>query len=270
LSDVTLLGASTVRRLLDEAGIVPSKGLGQNFVVDPGTIERIVRIAEVASGDAVIEVGPGLGSLTLGLLEVGAKVTAVETDARLVSILDREIDNPRLNVVHGDATELDWPALLGVDDRWTLVANLPYNVATMLVLDLLEKAPTIDSFLVMMQREPAERLAASPGVRAASAATVKRAWFADARVAGIIGRGVFYPSPNVDSALVSIRRRTPPDADRERVFELLNTAFGQRRKMLRKSLSGVLGEEVFTAAGIDPTARPETLTLDDWVALAST
>ncbi|MCH7790127.1 MAG: 16S rRNA (adenine(1518)-N(6)/adenine(1519)-N(6))-dimethyltransferase RsmA [Acidobacteria bacterium] len=266
---MTLLGASTVRRLLDEAGIIPSKGLGQNFVIDPGTIERIVRIAGVGPGDDVIEVGPGLGSLTLGLLAAGANVTAVEADERLVSILDREIDDPLLRVVHADATDLDWQTLLGDVDSWTLVANLPYNVATMLLLDLLEKAPTIDSFLVMMQREPAERLAVSPGVRAASGATVKRAWFADAHIAGIIGRGVFYPQPNVDSALVSIRRRPSPNADREKVFALVDAAFGKRRKMLRRSLVDHVNAEAFVASGIDPTARPETLSIDQWVALAS-
>ncbi len=258
-----------MRRLLTDAGIEPSKGLGQNFVIDPGTIDRIVLAAAVEEGDRVIEVGPGVGSLTLGLLDAGARVTAVEIDHRLVDLLEREIDDATLRVVQADALAVDWPSLLSDAPSWTLVANLPYNVATVLILDLLENVAAIDRMLVMMQREPAERLAASPGERTSSATTVKRAWFADARVVGAIGRSVFLPRPNVDSALVEITRRREPDGDRRWAFELIERAFGQRRKMLRRSLADVVDRAAFDAAGVEPTSRPEALTLDGWVALAA-
>jgi 16S rRNA (adenine1518-N6/adenine1519-N6)-dimethyltransferase len=267
---VTLSGAD-VRRLLDTYGLAPSRARGQNFVVDPNTVRRIARLAGVGPGDRVVEIGAGLGSLTLALAETGASVTSVEIDRYLVPLLREVVEPKGVTVVEGDAMALDWHGLLGDEPGWSLVANLPYNVATPLVADLLDEVPQISRMLVMVQREVGERLAASVGDDAYGAVSVKVAYWAEASVAGLVPPTVFHPKPNVDSALVRIVRRPEPavDAPRERMFQLVRAGFGQRRKMLRRSLSGLVGPEAFEAAGVRPEARAEELDVAAWGRLAS-
>ena len=260
---------SDVAALLERAGRHPSRALGQNFVVDPNTVRRIARLAGVGAGDHVVEIGAGLGSLTLALLETGAAVTAVEIDRHLLPLLREVVEPAGATVVEGDAMRLDWGALLG-DGPWTLVANLPYNVATPLVADLLDDVPAVRRLLVMVQREVGERLAAGVGVDAYGAVSVKVAYWAEAKVVGLVPPTVFLPRPKVDSALVAIERRATPatDAPRERLFELVRAGFGQRRKMLRRSLAGLVTAEHFEAAGIRPEARAEELDVVAWGRLA--
>ena len=271
-----LLGAADVRRLATSLGVAPTKSLGQNFVHDANTVRRIVRIAEVAAGESVLEVGPGLGSLTLGLLETGAAVTAVEIDGRLADALaaTAAVRLPdaaqRLTVVTGDAMRVAIPG-----DPVRLVANLPYNVAVPILLRLLAEVPSLASGVVMVQAEVGERLAASPGSKVYGSPSVKAAWYGAFRLAGSVPRGVFWPVPNVDSILVRFDRTTPPggEALRLRTFRLIDAAFVQRRKTLRQSLAPVLGgaspaAEVLERAGIDPGLRGERLDVARFVALA--
>ena len=259
-----------IHELLEQGGLAPRRDLGQNFVADPNTVRRIATLAEVGPGDHVVEIGAGLGSLTLALADSGADVLAVEVDRGVVPLL-REVvaDRPNVQVVEADAMQIDWNELLAGHDRWTLVANLPYNVATPLVCDLLDEVPAITSMLVMVQKEVAERFAASPGNRQYGAVSVKTSYWATARMVATVPPTVFVPRPNVDSALVRIDRRDPPDADPAALFELVRQAFGQRRKMLRRSLAGVVDAETFESAGVAPEARPETLGVDDWVRLSN-
>jgi 16S rRNA (adenine1518-N6/adenine1519-N6)-dimethyltransferase len=252
--------------------LAPRRDLGQNFVADPNTVRKIAALAEVGPGDCVVEIGAGLGSLTVALAETGAHVTAIEVDHGLVPVL-REVvrELPNVRVVEADATAVEWDALLAGHDRWTLVANLPYNIATPLVADLLDDVPAITSMLVMVQKEAAQRFAAGPGSKVYGAVSVKVAFWGTARIVGTVPASVFVPRPNVESALVRIERGPQPagftDADRARMFALVRTAFGQRRKMLRRSLAGIVTPEQFAAAQISPAARPEDLGLDAWVAL---
>ena len=268
---MTLSGAD-VRRLLDTYGLAPSRARGQNFVVDPNTVRRIARLAGVGTGDRVVEIGAGLGSLTLALAETGASVTAIEVDSGLVPALRSVVEPVGVTVVEGDALRLDWAALLG-DGPWVLVANLPYNVATPLVADLLDGVPAISRMLVMVQREVAERLAAGPGDDAYGAVSVKVAYWATAKVVGRVPATVFHPVPNVESALVRIERRPAPavgpDVDPDWLFRLVRTGFGQRRKMLRRSLAALVPADAFEAAGIRPEARAEELAVEDWGRLAA-
>lgn len=262
-----------IHDLLGDAGLAPRRDLGQNFVADPNTVRRIASLARVGPGDHVVEIGAGLGSLTLALAETGAAVTAVEVDRGVVPVLrDVVADQPAVTVVEADAITADWESLLAAGDAWTLVANLPYNVATPLVCDLLDEVPAIRSMLVMVQREVAERFAAPPGSKQYGAVSVKVAYWATAAVVGLVPASVFVPRPNVESALVRIDRREPPDTDRALLFSLVRTAFGQRRKMLRRSLAGTMPPDtlaqVFGAAGVSPEERPEQLGLDAWVRLA--
>ena len=258
--------------LLERHGLAPSRALGQNFVVDPNTVRRIARLAAVGPGDRVVEIGAGLGSLTAALAETGASVTAIEVDRGLVPVLRAEVEPLGVSVVEGDALRLDWDAVLGGQDGWVLVANLPYNVATPLVADLLDGVPAIQRMLVMVQLEVGERLAARPGSRAYGAVSVKVASWATAQVVGKVPATVFLPRPKVASALVAIDRLAepalPPDVDRARVFALVRAGFQQRRKMLRRSLAGLVDPSAFVAAGIRPEARAEELGIADWVALA--
>ncbi|MEY2422236.1 MAG: rRNA (adenine1518-N6/adenine1519-N6)-dimethyltransferase [Acidimicrobiaceae bacterium] len=260
------------QELLDRHGVHPSRALGQNFVVDPNTVRRVVRLAGVEPGDHVVEVGAGLGSLTLALVEAGADVTAVELDRHLLPVLAEVLigAEPAPTVVQGDALQLDWSALLAGRNRWQLVANLPYNVATPLVLDLLDRVPSIDRMLVMVQREVGERLAASPGTKAYGIPSVKVAYWAEATVVGRVGPTVFWPKPKVESALVRIERRPEPAtaADPDALFALVRAGFGQRRKMLRGSLSGLVDAAAFERAGISSEARAEELSVEDWGRLA--
>jgi 16S rRNA (adenine1518-N6/adenine1519-N6)-dimethyltransferase len=270
------LSPRQVRDLMAAHGLSPSRALGQNFVADPNTVRRIARLATVGPGDHVIEIGPGLGSLTLALVETGASVTAVELDRHLLPALRSVVEPHGVRVVHGDAMTLDWDELLGASSAeptsgtpWALVANLPYNVATPLVLDLLEGVPTIDRMLVMVQREVGERLAARPGDKAYGIPSVKVAYRADAEVVGRVPPTVFIPPPRVESALVRLTRLPEPrvDADPAVMFRLVDAGFGQRRKMLRRSLAGLVDADAFDRAGVRPDARAEELDVDAWARL---
>lgn len=267
------LTRADVTDLLARHGLHPSRALGQNFVVDPNTVRRIARLAGVGPGDRVVEIGAGLGSLTLALLETGAAVTAVEVDRHLLVPLREVVEPAGATVVAGDALRLDWHELLG-DESWALVANLPYNVATPLVADLLDGVPAIKSMLVMVQREVGERLAAGAGEEAYGAVSVKVAYWATAKVVGKVGPTVFLPQPKVDSALVAIVRREAPAVDPasvgpKRLFSVVRAGFGQRRKMLRRSLAGIVAPGAFEAAGVAPEARPEELDVQAWGRLAA-
>jgi 16S rRNA (adenine1518-N6/adenine1519-N6)-dimethyltransferase len=262
--DVTLTRRD-VRDLLDANGCVPSRALGQNFVVDPNTVRRIARLANLTAGQPVVEIGSGLGSLTLALAETGAEVTAIEVDRHLLPVLRSIVEPHGVTVIQADALTADWTAILGAM-RWTLVANLPYNVATTLVLKLLDEVPAIVSFLVLVQREAGERLAAGPGDKVYGIPSVKVAYWATAELVGRVPATVFLPQPKVESVLVRITRRSVPavPADPDRLFTLVRTAFGQRRKMLRRSLAGIITESMFETAGVRPEARPEELGIEAW------
>lgn len=257
-----------VRQLLTDRGLAPRRELGQNFVADPNTVRRIATLAAVGPGDDVVEIGAGLGSLTLALAETGADVTAIEVDAGLADALDVVVaDTPNVTVVRGDAMTIDWAGLLG-GRQVVLVANLPYNVATPLVCDVLDGVPEVSRMLVMVQREAAERFAAAPRTSAYGAVSVKIAYWATAKIVGVVPASVFVPRPNVESALVAIERHDPPATAPEALFPLVRTAFGQRRKMLRRSLAGVVTDEQFAAAAVAATARPEELDVAAWCRLA--
>ncbi len=265
------MGAAEVRSLLSRHGLAPRRALGQNFVADPNTVRRIARLARVGPGSRVVEIGPGLGALTLALLETGAEVVAVEADAALLGVL-HEVVGGRAHIVHADATTLDWPELLGAADPrpWTLVANLPYNLAASLVLRVLAEAPSVTEMLVMVQAEVGERLAAEAGTAAYGIPSVKRAWWATAEVVARVPPTVFVPRPRVESVLVRLTRRPEPTGSgRGRVFALVEAGFGQRRKMLRRSLSALVSADAFARAGVAPDARAERLELSDWVRLAA-
>ena len=258
--------------LLESHGLSPSRALGQNFVVDPNTVRRIARLAAVGPGDHVVEIGAGLGSLTLALADTGAQVTAIEMDRHLVPVLTDVLADTDVTLVAADAREVDWAALTAPAETWTLVANLPYNIATPLICDLLDEVPAIQRMLVMVQREAGERLAATPGAKVYGIPSVKVAYWGTARLVGRVSPEVFVPKPRVESALVEIVRhpggRPAVDVDAGWLFELVRTGFGQRRKMLRRSLAELVPAEAFTAAGIDSSTRPETLGVAQWAALA--
>jgi 16S rRNA (adenine1518-N6/adenine1519-N6)-dimethyltransferase len=273
-----LLGPADVRRLAADLGIRPTKRLGQNFVVDPNTVRRVVRTADLQPDDVVVEVGPGLGSLTLGLLSAVGRVVAIEVDPVLAGALRSTVDRrlpayaDRLEVVTADALAVD-----GVPGPapTALVANLPYNVAVPVTLHLLAALPSLQRGLVMVQAEVADRITATPGSRIYGVPTVKTAWWAAATRAGAVPRPVFWPVPNVDSALVRLVRRQPPvtTATRSEVFALVDAAFAQRRKSLRAALAGWAGspaaaETALRAAGIDPMARGESLDVGAFARLA--
>ena len=274
-----LLGPAEIRELAERAGIRPTKTLGQNFVLDGGTVRKIVRQAELRPGERVVEIGPGLGSLTLGLLEVGVSVVAVEIDPVLARLLPGTVAahvpdvGDRLTVVTADA--LDVHELPG-ESPTALVANLPYNVSVPVLLTFLERFPTLERVLVMVQSEVADRLVAPPGSRVYGVPSAKVAWYASARRTATIGRSVFWPVPNVDSALVRLDRRDPPatTATRAQVFAVVDGAFSQRRKMLRSALAGIAGSPdaaaaALTAARVDPHARGERIDIDGFARVAA-
>jgi len=273
-----LLGPAEIRALAAGLGVRPTETLGQNFVHDPNTVRRIVRAAELAPGDVVLEVGPGLGSLTLALLPAAAHVHAVEIDPVLAAALPQTVADrapalaDRLTVHSGDATRLA-AADLPAPAPTALVANLPYNVAVPVVLHLLAELPSLTGGLVMVQKEVADRLTAEPGGKSYGIPTAKLAWYARARPAGRVPPAVFWPVPNVDSGLVRFTRHDPPPGSREEAFAVIDAAFAQRRKTLRAALSGWVGgadraAAVLTAAGVDPGLRGEALTIEQFAAIA--
>ncbi len=268
------LGPAEIRDLAEMLELQPTKKLGQNFVVDANTVRRIVAAAGVSDSDTVLEVGPGLGSLTLGLLATGASVVAVEIDRRLAEQLPKTVDllqpGSRLTVLTADAmTITELPA---TPNR--LVANLPYNISVPVILHLLEAFSSLQSGLVMVQAEVGQRIASGPGSRVYGGPSVKAAWYGKWRTSGHVSRQVFWPVPNVDSLLIGFERRTEPlgtEEERRTTFGIVDAAFGQRRKMLRQSLAGLYGSDASTVlerAGIDPTRRPEELSVDDFLAIA--
>ena len=266
-----MLGRREILDLLDAHALRPKRALGQNFVADANTVRRIARLAGIGPGSRVVEIGAGLGSLTLALVETGAAVTAVELDPYLLPVLAQVVAGRGVTMVEGDARLLDWDSVLGGVQGWVLVANLPYNVATPLVIELLEKVPAISRMLVMVQREVGERLAAGAGDDAYGAASVKVAYWAQARIVGRVPATVFVPKPKVESALVAIDRRAEPavaDVDYDALFALVRAGFGQRRKMLRRSLFAAVAPDVFACAGVRPEARAEELDVETWGKLA--
>lgn len=262
------LTVSETRRLLDAHDIFPSKALGQNFVVDPNTVRRIARLADVVPGERVLEIGAGLGALTMALMEAGADVTAVEVDKRLAPLLRTLVESSGAKVIEGDAMKLDWASVLG-DERWTLVANLPYNISSPLVIELLNGVPQIERMLIMVQDEAGKRMAARPGDDAYGALSAKIAYWSVAKVIGRVPQNVFLPRPKVESVLVSIVRRPPPDIAPQDLFPLINRLLYGRRRMLRSSLEGVSREE-FAACGLTGEERPWGLSQATLIALART
>jgi 16S rRNA (adenine1518-N6/adenine1519-N6)-dimethyltransferase len=270
---VPLLGARRLRELLDESGVTPSKALGQNFVIDPNTIRKMVDIAGVSEGDSILEIGAGAGSLTLGLAAAGATVTAIELDRKLLPVIEAvTADLPAVTVVHADALSFDYASARS--DH--VVANLPYNIAAQVVLRVLEEGPQIERLTVMTQREVGERLAAEPGSKVYGLTTVLLSYFGSARVAGNVSRRAFYPIPNVDSVIVSVvRHRRPPVVERDAFYRVVKAAFGQRRKTLRRCLVPIAGSldaasDALAGSDIPPDARAEDVPFEGFATLTQT
>jgi 16S rRNA (adenine1518-N6/adenine1519-N6)-dimethyltransferase len=262
------LGRAETLALLAERGLSPSRALGQNFVTDPNTVRRIARLARVDDRSRVVEIGGGVGALTRALVETGASVTTVERDRGLAALLRDTVTELGVRVIEADATDLAWTSQLD-GTGWVLVANLPYNVSTPLICDLLDEAAMIDRFVVMVQTEVAERLAASTSTKAYGAVSVKVAYWATARIVASVPSTVFHPQPRVGSSVIEITRRATPAVDPAEVshralFEVVRRGFSQRRKMLRGLLAGVVSDDAFVAAGVAPTSRAEELTVEDW------
>jgi 16S rRNA (adenine1518-N6/adenine1519-N6)-dimethyltransferase len=271
---VTHSGAD-IAQLMSAHGLRPSRALGQNFVADPNTVRRIARLAGVGPGTSVLEFGAGLGSLTMALAETGARVVAVELDRYITPVLRSVVEPAGVEVVEGDAMTLDVAALLAErgGGTWSLVANLPYNVATPLVFRTLVEVPAVQRLLVMVQREVGERMAATVGDPSYGSVSVRVAYFARASLAGRVPASVFIPRPRVESVLVRMDRREVPAVDPElvsyeRLAAVVRAGFGQRRKMLRRSLAGVVEPAAFERAGVRPDARAEELNVEEWGRLA--
>ena len=264
-----IIGAMTA------AGLSPRRSLGQNFIVEPNVISRIIELAEVGPSTNVVEIGAGIGSLTIGLAQAGAQVLAIETDPRLVPLLnehlvERQLDE-RVELWNRDATDQNWSELdARFADGWMVVANLPYNVGTSIVLDLLEQSSGCNRLLVMLQTEVAQRLVATPGTSPVGVTTMKAAYWATGSIKMTVSPGAFWPRPKVESSVVELLRRPQPavDAPTKVLFGLLDTSYGQRRKMLRRSLAGV-PVEAFERAGVDSSSRPESLDIEAWGRLAT-
>lgn len=270
----TLLGPVEIRELAEKMQVTPTKKLGQNFVVDPNTVRKIVRLAGVRKQDSVLEIGPGLGSLTLGITETGATVTAVEIDRRLATQLPVTVSTfqpeAKLDVINADGMQIDTlPREVNV-----LVANLPYNVSVPILMHLLETFPSIQRGLVMVQSEVGHRLAAAPGSKVYGVPSVKAAWYGDWQISGQVSRQIFWPVPNVDSVLVGFEKYDKPigtEAERLLTFDLIDAAFGQRRKMIRQSLQQVVADsvpELLRSVALSETARPESLSVEDFLVIA--
>ena len=273
---VKLLGPAEIRDLAELLDVTPTKKLGQNFVIDANTVRKIVKVAHVEAGDSVVEIGPGLGSLSLGIVEAGASLVAVEIDGRLAAQLPATFaqmaPDAKLTVIHEDAMKImELP-----DEPTRLVANLPYNVSVPVLLHFLEHFPSIRSGVVMVQAEVGHRLAAEPGSKVYGGPSAKAAWYGTWRIAGTVSRQVFWPVPNVDSVLVGFERDTEEPGDealRRRTFDIIDAAFGQRRKMLRQALAELCGSsaqatELLESAGIEPTLRGEQLGIAEFVSIA--
>ena len=275
-SKITLLGAAQIRELAEQLDLRPTKKLGQNFVVDANTCRRIVKLSELTEDDEVVEVGPGLGSLTLAILEIAKSLQVVEIDQRLANLLPDTVakqggDLSKLKVINQDALQIEDLEIAPT----ALVANLPYNISVPVLLSFLEKFPSIQKGVVMVQAEVAMRLTASVGSENYGVPTIKAKWWAELSAAGNVGRSIFWPVPNVDSQLVGLKRITSPGSDELRVktFKIIDAAFSQRRKMLRASLASIFGENseaLISKAGIDPTLRGEKLDLAQFIAIAKT
>ena len=273
---ISLLGAAEIRGIAEELGLHPAKSLGQNFVIDANTCQKIVRLAVISQGDHVVEIGPGIGSLTLALLQSTNQVTAIEIDERLARQLPltaktHGVPDGNLKIINQDAMQVfDIPG-----NPTKLVANLPYNVSVPVLLNFLERFPSITSGVVMVQTEVAERLAAKPGSKTYGVPSAKAAWWSDMILADSVSRTVFWPVPNVDSSLVKFVRHEPlgDEALRRHTFDLIDRAFGQRRKMLRAIYADIYGgseraEAALSSAGVDPTSRGETLSIERFAAIA--
>jgi 16S rRNA (adenine1518-N6/adenine1519-N6)-dimethyltransferase len=267
------LSRRDINLLLSENGLAPRREFGQNFVGDPNTVRRIARLANIGATSNVVEIGAGLGSLTTALAESGARVVAIEIDRGIVPVLRSVVAAfSNVTVIEGDAQELSWPDLLAGADDWVLVANLPYNVGTPLVMDLLDTVPSIARMLVMVQREVGERMVAPARSAAYGALSVKVAYWATARIIGHVPATVFVPQPKVESALVEITRRAQPavpDVAPDALFDLVKAGFAHRRQMLRRVLADRVSPDEFAAAGIKPTSRAEELDVHDWGRLAA-
>ena len=257
-----------VSALLTKHGLAPRRAFGQNFVVDANTVRKIARLADVRAEDFVLEIGAGLGSLTLALAETGAQIVAVEIDNGLVEVLrENTASLPNVEIIHGDAMQLDWQPLLSKSKHWHVVANLPYNLATPIVADILDGLSQVDHLLVMVQSEVADRLVAQVGSDAYGAVSVKINYWATAKIVGAVSASVFFPQPRVESALVDIRRRTEPgvtDVEASELFALVRTGFAKRRKMLRGALLNIALPADFESAGVNPESRAEELDLAAW------
>ncbi|GBL21024.1 ribosomal RNA small subunit methyltransferase [Acidimicrobiaceae bacterium] len=257
-----------VTALLTKHGLAPRRAFGQNFVVDANTVRKIARLADLHAGDFVIEIGAGLGCLTLALAETGAQIVAVEIDNGLVDVLrENTASLPNVEIIHGDAMQLDWQPLLAKSKHWHVVANLPYNLATPIVADILDGLPQVEHLLVMVQSEVADRFVARVGSDAYGAVSVKINYWASSKIVGQVPATVFFPQPRVESALVDIRRRNEPAvvhvAPRE-LFALVRMGFAKRRKMLRRALADIATPDDFAIAGVNPESRAEELDLADW------
>ena len=257
-----------VSALLNNYGLAPRRAFGQNFVVDPNTVRKIARLADVREGDFVLEIGAGLGSLTLALAETGAEIVAVEIDNGLVEVLrENTALLPNVEIIHGDAMQLDWQPLLTKSKHWHVVANLPYNLATPIVADILDGLSQVDHLLVMVQSEVADRLVAQVGSGAYGAVSVKIDYWATAKIVGAVPATVFFPQPRVESALVDIRRRDEPGVAQVvsgELFALVRAGFAKRRKMLRRALVDIALPEDFASAAVNPESRAEELDLAAW------
>lgn len=269
---MTLLGAAEIREIAAKLNLRPSKGLGQNFVIEPNACQKIVNEIGLKGTETVLEIGPGLGSLTLAILETGAGVIAVEIDSRLAAELPitakRHNLDSKLTVINQDALTIE---VLPKDPQY-LIANLPYNVSVPVLLNVLEKFPTIKKGIVMVQSEVADRLCAKPNSKDYGVPSIKVSWWAETESAGMVSRKIFWPIPNVDSKLVKFERHAEPNFDRQKVFKLIDAAFNKRRKMLRAALAEILGKsaaEIIESAGVDSTLRGEALSLSQFCQIAS-